>query len=511
MLKKLFLNLFLITIISICHAELILPAQTNAIKLLAVEHGFSNENLDQYLIKHYGTTVHGLSREHAIQIINRFQSENPPRPVSKSFIKPIEESNELLIAESLEVGMSKRFYMVDGNVIDGTIQAIDGGICAIKTVDGNLQIPVNEILEETVDFLKKDGTRYKGPLIHETLEELVIRSKYGDVAVQKKEIKELDRYQGGRLVPKTEVTKKFYQGEAQLISIFLDPTAFPLEANTFYMSGLSMGYGFTERFMITTKFASNFAGDLNLHPHLRLYHKKTADTEQAFSIGMGLHRNYPKSSVLSKYSHFVDVNEVIIADSSDYLGTLNDVGIDFKIDNGGSIDQASIKDIVNGNGVYAEFYTVYSSRRKNPTGRGKVGWTLGLKLSNAFSLLNELNNNTINSSEGDTYQYKWSDDKGNIPYRVWASFEYDLRKNLKFVGSAWMDNGNKSKTFTETIEDFTGNGEDGGASFIFDSPIGKYTPFDFDFGMLYAVNENFRIGVHFQQPYIDIYWKFFEF
>ena len=30
-------------------------------------------------------------------------------------------------------------------------------------------------------------------------------------------------------------------------------------------------------------------------------------------------------------------------------------------------------------------------------------------------------------------------------------------------------------------------------------------------GMLYAVNDNFRVGVHFQQPYIDFYWEFFEF
>ena len=71
-----------------------------------------------------------------------------------------------------------------------------------------------------------------------------------------------------------------------------------------------------------------------------------------------------------------------------------------------------------------------------------------------------------------------------------------------------MDNGSKSITFGDTMKDFIG--EDG-TPFILDSPIGKYTPFDFDFGMLYAVNENFRIGIHFQQPYIDIYWKFFEF
>jgi len=384
MLKKFLSILIFISAVTVCYAELILPAQTSAIRTLAEKNNFSDEELQIYLIKHYGKTVHGLTREQAIQIINRFQSENPPRPTTESYIKEVDEAKDLLIAESLEVGMSKRFYMVDGNVIDGTIISIEDGICAIKTVDGNLNIPINEILEETVDLLKKDGTRYKGPLIHETLEELVIKSKYGDVAVQKKDIKDLDRYQGGRLVPKTEFKKKFYQGEAQLISVFLDPTGFPLEANTFYLSGLSIGYGFTERFMITTKFASNFAGDLNLHPKLRVFHKKTADTEQALSIGIGLHRNYPRSSVLSKYSHYVDV---IIDDST--VGKLNRIGLPFEINDGNEPRQAKVSDIIDGNGVYAEFYTVYSSRRKNPTGRGKVGWSVGAKVSNSFSLLND--------------------------------------------------------------------------------------------------------------------------
>ena len=187
MLNK-FVSILIITMV-FCFAENILPAQTDAIITLGQENGFTNESLDSYLIKHYGTTIHGLSRGQAIQIINRFQSENPPKPLINSYIKEEKVQTELLIAESLEVGMSKRFYMIDGNVIDGTIISIEAGICSINTIDGDLKIPVNEILEETVDLLKKDGARYKGPIIHETLEELVIKSKYGDVAVQKKRYK----------------------------------------------------------------------------------------------------------------------------------------------------------------------------------------------------------------------------------------------------------------------------------------------------------------------------------
>ena len=48
-------------------------------------------------------------------------------------------------------------------------------------------------------------------------------------------------------------------------------------------------------------------------------------------------------------------------------------------------------------------------------------------------------------------------------------------------------------------------------NFSLDSPGGEVSMIDFDFGILYAVNESFRVGLHFQQPYIDFYWEFFEF
>ena len=72
----------------------------------------------------------------------------------------------------------------------------------------------------------------------------------------------------------------------------------------------------------------------------------------------------------------------------------------------------------------------------------------------------------------------------------------------------WADNSSRTLDFEEVVEDYFG---DEGESFSLDSMSGKYSMFDFDFGFLYAINNNFRLGIHFQQPYIDIYWEFFEF
>ena len=33
-------------------------------------------------------------------------------------------------------------------------------------------------------------------------------------------------------------------------------------------------------------------------------------------------------------------------------------------------------------------------------------------------------------------------------------------------------------------------------------------PVHFDFGFVYALNNNFRFAIHFQKPWIGFYWKF---
>ena len=99
--------------------------------------------------------------------------------------------------------------------------------------------------------------------------------------------------------------------------------------------------------------------------------------------------------------------------------------------------------------------------------------------------------------------------KYKVPYRIWAGIEYDLRKNLKFLALAWIDNGYKTMSVGNTWEDYIGS--DGSAVFSIDSPRGAPSLIDFDFGMQYAVSETFRLGIHFQQPYLDFYWEFFEF
>jgi len=464
----------------------ILPGQKSAIQSLSAAAGFTSADLNTYLVQNYGQTLDGLSRTQGASVIKEFQAGSALKPAAA------QQKEDLAVASILEAGMKKRFHFTDGSVRDGEIVSIENGVVAIKTGSGTFNIPANQFLSETAEIKNKKGELFKGVVLGETAEEYIIRTTFGDAVVQKKSIQSMKRYHGGILDRQSEERRKFYQSEAQLLSVFMDPTAFPLTGNTFYLSGLSVGYGLTDRFMITTKFGSDFNNDLNLHPRMRFYHRKSAEKEVAAAWGLGIHRKYPSKTVIGKYSHAINIT------NSAGTKPLNEMTKDNE-DDALTIDDVAIEE--DGRRLYAEAFLVFSSRRVNPTGRGKIGWSVGTKVSNAFVGRDDIIKKV--TAGGDSISWS-TEGKYSVPFRTWLSLEYDLRKDLKFVGSAWVDNGYKTMSFGDTVDDYTDN-------FSLDNPGGQVSMIDFDFGILYAVNESFRIGLHFQQPYIDFYWEFFEF
>jgi len=493
--KHIFLPVFLFSCL-ISQEGPILPGQKSAIASLATSADFSSENLNTYLLQNYGVGLTGLTRTQGAEVIKAFQAGNVSKPRQREVKKTT--------ASFIEPGMKKQFHFRDGSVRDGEVISVNDDIVTLKTSSGSFKIPKSEFLDETAEIKNKKGEMFNGVVLGETEEEFVLRTQYGDAVVQKRDISSMKRYYGGVLETQTENKKQFYQGQAQLMSIFLDPTAFPLTANTFYVSGLSVGYGLTDRFMMRSVFGSNFSGDLNLHAKMRFYHKKSATKELAASWGAAIHRRYPASSIVGKYSHAINVEN--INNIEPRIFPLNEMDGET---NGNP--RITINDVLSSGErhLYGHAFIVFSSRRTNPSGRGKVGWSAGAKISNAFMSRSELINKTI-TLDNNVYNISWSDDpKYKIPYRIWAGIEYDLRKNLKFLALAWIDNGYKTMSVGRTWEDYIGS--DGSAILSIDSPRGAPSLIDFDFGMQYAVSETFRLGIHFQQPYLDFYWEFFEF
>ena len=492
---KYFKSIIIITIFMVCsllyaQADQIFFGQQKAIKNLSKDSGMSESDLEAYIIQRYGQPLNKLSQAQGASLITDFQSGAISKAsiMSRSVVgkesqlSKAEKKALLTAASVLEEGMKKRFHFKDGSISEGEIINVDNEVVTLSTESGEFKIPKTEFLAETAEITNKKGEKFVGNVLSEDEEEFKIRTQYGDATIHKKNIEKMSRFHGGILDKKTEARKKFYTGEAVLLSVFLDPTATPLSPNTFYISGMSLGYGLTDRFMLTTKYASNFNGDLNLHPKMRFYHKKSADSEKSMAFGLGFHRSYPIKSIIGKYSHAIKLPGE---------RTLNDSELELE-------DVMKPDSLLPDNPMYAEAYLVFSSSRINPSGRGKVGWNLGAKVTNAFS----------NRDKYIKEEYSW-DKSFKVPFRLWASLDYDLRKDLKFVASMWADNGYKTLNAGTAFEDYIGS--DGSQVLSIDSIRGKESLVDFDFGILYAVNENFRIGVHFQQPFLDIYWEFFEF
>ena len=488
--KFLIITIFMFFTLLYAQTDQIFFGQQKAIKNLSQQSGMSDADLDNYIMQRYGLPLDKLSQSQGAALITDFQNNTISKAsiMSKPAVKQTPqlstaEKKALLTAASvLEKGMKKRFHFKDGSISEGEIINVDNEVVTLSTESGEFKIPKTEFLAETAEITNKKGEKFVGNVLSEDEEEFKIRTQYGDATIHKKNIEKMSRFHGGILDKKTEARKKFYTGEAVLLSVFLDPTATPLSPNTFYISGMSLGYGLTDRFMLTTKYASNFNGDLNLHPKMRFYHKKSADSEKSMAFGLGFHRSYPIESIIGKYSHAIKLPGEI---------TLNDSDLELE-------DVMKPDSLLPDNPMYAEAYLVFSSSRINPSGRGKVGWNLGAKVTNAFS----------NRDKYIKEEYSW-DKSFKVPFRLWASLDYDLRKDLKFVASMWADNGYKTLNASTAFKDYIGS--DDSQVLSIDSIRGKESLVDFDFGILYAVNENFRIGVHFQQPFLDIYWEFFEF
>jgi len=373
--------------------------------------------------------------------------------------------------------MSRLFHLRDGNVINGTIIEIVGdSVAVVETPDGTLRIPTWEILEEMVELVKQDGTRFEGPMLSEDDFSVSVKTPYGVVVVLKRDVIAMDRYYGDKKVSWTEVERRFLATE-ELIDIFLDPTAIPLQPHTIYLSGLSLGYGFTEDFTLRTRFGHNFSGDLNLRPIFRVYHRTTGASELSLSLGANLFSRHSMKTEAVKYSHW-------LVDKSGAA----DVRLDEE-------DAPSVEDALvdeESRKFFASTYMVLSRRVSLPSGRGKWGWHLGTQINSLTFSKPKLNPG-----------FEW-DSELAIPYRVWVAMDYDLSKRIKFLIEVFADNGHKHVDLNDVISAYF---DFGGTPFMIDTQHGDYQPLDLDFGFMWSKSDNFRIGIHFQSPYLNFYWK----
>ncbi|OUW62340.1 MAG: hypothetical protein CBD58_02020, partial [bacterium TMED198] len=161
------ITIFLLLTFIFSQDSSILPMQKIAIETIQADKKISNDQLSKLLSTFEVNSIEQLSQANASNVINSLQSGNevvntPP-----------------VIAETLEVGMTKRFYLIDGNSFYGTIAEVDETDCTIKTDNSlSMKIPLTDILEETIEATLRNGDLVSGPVISENDELMEIKTKY---------------------------------------------------------------------------------------------------------------------------------------------------------------------------------------------------------------------------------------------------------------------------------------------------------------------------------------------
>ncbi len=386
-------------------------------------------------------------------------------------------------APTLTVGMSKMFYLRNGDTYDGTVQDIsDEGIVTLETGDGILYIPARRFLKETARITKLSGTQYQGEILSEDAVGFALRTNYGEIVVSKADIQSMSRYLGDKQIARREEPTRFFQGDETLTHLFLDPTAFGLQERTFYVTGISLGFGFTENFMLMSRMFDSFNGDINLNPQFTVLRRQRGSSEIAVAVGGRIYTTHDMRTEYSRYGHFIDYNGAGL-DDLDRYDLMRDV-------------EEHLVDRTEGanEGVFGEVYTVLSWRGGLQEGRGKWGIHVGAKTN---SLAWQERPALKAGSEWQSFK----------PYRVWLALDYDMSKRVKFLTEVFADNGWRWRDLESVLDDYFTDDTPGVLSFS----DGRYRPVDIDLGFLIAPTESLRIGAHFQDPYLTFYWKFAQF
>jgi hypothetical protein len=301
--------------------------------------------------------------------------------------------------------------------------------------------------------------------VSESEEGVTVKAQFGEVFVSREKIernnfKSMDRARGQFSRPGQTERGRWYYGNERLIDIYFDPTGYVLEENVLYLSGLSWGYGLSEKVHITSKWGGYFLGDLNFRPKFMLYKTGDLKSEKSMSVGFHYHmRGLPDKRELKErlYDSYDD-------EESDKEWV--------------RIGSEVIEDDWNGDGVIDERY--YD---ENPFESREMWWEVfgAYTVSNLKASGQGRINHTVGASATLYPGY-------DLMPRAYYAVSADARRSLKLLFEVFYD-----PYWASILE--LGNNE-------------NITDIDFDFGFIYAYSEQLRVGIHFQRPWIAFYYKF---
>jgi len=415
---------------------------------------------------------------------------------------------------------AQTFNLTDGTVISGTVIEETDTNFRVNTSFGEVTIEKANIIAAEYEITLKSGEKLRGTKESETDDALVINSSLGVLTLSKDEILDIQEvgaqttepepvhyYRNRGMLdyifgaPKIQSAKEtvFVLGEEQLTDLFFDPTAYTFDKSTLYLSGLSFGFGVTDNLQITTKWGNFFRGDMNIRPKYQVFKIGNWEKQTAFAMGVHYHSRWMPNKYEWKSGefdyknyerHYDDTTNTWIVDGfttqTKYWGGFYRIG---------SNPTVNINDDSTEGTFYADIDENYDENFY------EMGEIFGaLTYSHARSGIRGRISHTI----GGNVQVIMIDKSPQIMYRGYYGLDMDISSKLKMIGEIFYDP--FYLEFWQKME-YQGYGDDNDFS---DEPVVQdyVNPVHLDFGFMYAFNESFRFGMHFQQPWIAFYWKF---
>ena len=385
------------------------------------------------------------------------------------------------------------YNLKDGTKLKGIVIEENNEIIKLATSFGTIEIKKEDILLKNYKVVLNSGETFIGEKQSETDQLLIIKTNFGNININKTDLLSIEEV---GLTIKKELNHKYRKksgllglfnlqdspkdvdfslGEEQLIDLFFDPTAYTLEQSTLYLSGLSFGFGITDQLQITTKWSGFIWGDMNFRPKYKIFEKGNWKKQQALSIGAHYHSRWWPNRYEWKNGS-LQVNG-----QTKYWGGFYELGenpeyeyTDYYIDRIDNDDDNFIEMI--------ELFGAYTTSTARSGLKGRISHTIGF---NVQSLIK------TNSSF----------------YRVYYGLDIDINPRLKMISQIFYD-----PNFIEMwqMEKYNVNDNYWYVDDLSNTPLNEpsdFNPIHLDFGFIYAVNESFRFGIHFQQPWVAFYWK----
>ena len=358
----------------------------------------------------------------------------------------------------------KTFHLKSGDTVTGTIKSQTDSTYVIDTAFGEITINKKDVKQEEAFIFLKSGDKLRGIIVSESDEGVTVKAKFGEVFISQDKIERIDfksmgRARGQFSRPGQVERGRWYYGNERLIDIYFDPTGYVLEENVLYLSGLSWGYGLSDKVHITSKWGGYFWGDLNFRPKFMLFKTGDLKSEKSMSVGFHYHmRGLPDKRELKEVQEYDIYYNGYSSDTTWHENRNEWVRVGSEQNEEGYYDDNPVE----GGEMWWEVFGAFTVSNLKKSGQGRINHTVGASFTS----------------------YPGYD----LMPRAYYAVSADARRSLKLIFEVFYDPYWASAL--ELVEEE------------------NISDIDFDFGFIYAYNEKFRIGIHFQRPWIAFYYKF---